>query len=76
MSNMPPIETMPVTEALRLIADGHAVKFCAFVALCEADCHALDITRDTARMLVERAASLGDTVTAFYNDSSGTLCIG
>lgn len=73
---MPNTETMSTSEALRLINDGYAVKYCAFVALCERDCHALDITRETATMLVERAATLGDTVIAFYNDSSGTLCIG
>lgn len=67
---------MQVTEALRLIVDGYAVKFTAFIALCEADCHALDITCETALSLVQRAATLGDTVIAFYNDSSGTLCIG
>lgn len=69
-------ETMQVCEALRLIVEGYAVKFTAFVSLCEADCYALDISRETARALVERAGLLGETVIAFYNDDSGTLCIG
>lgn len=67
---------MHVTEALRLINDGFACKFTVFVDLCPDDCHALEVTRDVALMLVTQAANLGDMVIAFFNDSSGNLCIG
>lgn len=67
---------MLTIEAEHLIVDGFAIKFCAFVNLCESDCHVLDLTREAALAMVRTASSLGDTVIAFYNNSTGTLCIG
>lgn len=69
-------ETMSVTEAERLIVEGYATRCCVFVDLCEADCHAIYVTRDDALKMVRIAAKLGETVNAFFNESSATLCIG
>lgn len=69
-------ETMSATEAERLITEDYANKFVAFVNLCEADCYPIVISRETALGMVRCAAVHSATVTAFYNESCSTLCIG
>lgn len=66
---------MSVTEARRLIVEGYALKFSAFVSVCDADCHALAITREQALAVVDHAGQYGDTVVAFLN-CEAELCIG
>jgi hypothetical protein len=67
---------MLATEAERLIVDGFAIRFCVFVDICEEDCEALDISAPVALSMVRRAAKLSETVNAFFNEASGSLCIG